>query len=63
MIRLGDCDECKNKIGFAKGDALCKAFPDGVPYEHMDKDLKKLKLCNNGIGFEPREENTDETAQ
>lgn len=62
MIRLGDCDNCRNRTGFEKGHTLCRAFPDGVPYEHMDKDLKSQKDCNNGIGFEPKEEK-NETAQ
>jgi hypothetical protein len=55
MIKLGDCDKCKHRMGFEKGHTLCKAFPNGVPYEHMDKDLRNMKECNNGIGFEPVE--------
>lgn len=62
MIRLSDCDYCKNCLGFEKGYALCKAFPKGIPYEHMDKDLKMVKECNNGIGFEPKE-NTDKPSE
>lgn len=56
MIKLCDCDFCKNCFGVKNGHPLCNAFPDGIPYEHMDKDLKQLKECNNGIGYEPRED-------
>ncbi len=55
MIRVCDCDKCKNRTGFEKGHTLCRAFVNGVPYEHMDKDLRSMKECNNGIGFEPKE--------
>ena len=35
------------------------AFAYGIPCEHMDKDLKSMKECNNGIGFESKESNND----
>lgn len=53
MIKMTDCDYCSNCTGFKNGYAVCHAFPEGVPYEYMEKDLKSLKECNNGIGFEP----------
>ena len=53
MIRVCDCDKCKHRTGFEKGYTHCDAFPDGVPYEHMYKDVRNMKECNNGIGFEP----------
>lgn len=56
MIRLSDCDQCKHCTGLKNGHAICDAFPNGVPYDHMDKDLKQIKICNNGIGFEPIEQ-------
>ena len=56
MIQLSDCDNCKHCFGFEHGHALCDAFPDGIPYDHMDKDLVGCKNCNNGIGFEQKEE-------
>ncbi len=59
MIRVCDCDYCINRTGFEKGHTTCKAFANGVPYEHMDKDLKSLKECNNGIGFEQKEDNNE----
>ena len=54
MIKLTDCDFCQNCYGAKNGHALCSAFPDGIPYEHMDKNLKKLKECNNGVGFKEK---------
>jgi hypothetical protein len=54
MIKLCDCDYCKNHTGFKNGHGVCKAFPNGIPYEHTYKDLRILKECNNGIGFEPK---------
>lgn len=62
MIKVGDCDYCKNCYGFEKGHPICYAFPKGIPYEHMDKDLRSLKECNNGIGFEPKE-NSDKPSK
>ena len=53
MIKMTDCDYCSNCAGFKNGYAVCHAFPEGVPYEYMEKNLKSLKECNNGIGFEP----------
>ena len=55
MIRFYDCDCCEHCEGLKNGYVICKAFPDGVPYDHMDRDLKNIKECNNGIGYEPRE--------
>lgn len=60
MIKLCDCDYCKHCTGFKNGHGICDAFPDGIPYAHMDKDMKSLKECNNGIGFEPIEKDTKE---
>lgn len=57
MIKLGYCDKCKHKTGFSKGHPLCEAFPNGIPYEHMEKPLELLKDCNKGISFEPKSNN------
>lgn len=57
MIKFYDCDSCKNLIEIKNGMFSCKAFPNGVPFEHMDRDLKKIKQCNNGIGYEPKNKN------
>ena len=34
----------------------CDAFPDGVPYDFDNGRSKKLKICNNGIGYEKKTE-------
>lgn len=57
MIKFPDCDFCKNCTGSNKDIIFCKAFPDGIPFEHIFKDLKLMKECNNGIGFEHIENN------
>lgn len=57
MIKLSDCGYCAHCKGQKNGYGICDAFPNGIPYEHMDKDLKALKECNNGIGFEPKNNN------
>ena len=38
MIRFYDCDFCKHCTGMKKGHPVCEAFPNGVAYDHMDKD-------------------------
>lgn len=59
MIGKHECLRCEN---FISGERLpftwkCKAFPDGIPYEHFALiDEKRRENCNNGIGFEPYEE-------
>lgn len=57
------CLRCSNFLEKApKGSGefgKCRAFPDGIPIEvyaymhHWDKP----ENCNNGIGFEPDEDN------
>ena len=53
MIKLCDCDYCKNNIGMKNGHTICYAFRDGVPYDHANQDLKKLNECANGYRFVP----------
>lgn len=59
MIKFSDCDLCKHCKGINKGHPVCKAFPNGIPFSHMDKNLKELKECNNGIGYEPKEKDKE----
>lgn len=59
MIQLGYCDDCKHCLGMSHGEILCDAFPNGIPNNHLWKSLSELKKCNNGIGFEPKEENNE----
>lgn len=57
MTLICDCDNCKN-LGEMKGfQATCKAFPDGIPYTFDMVNASQLDECNNGIKFEPKEEN------
>lgn len=54
MIVIPCCDQCihlrKEKIDGYK--VACDAFPNGIPGEHLKKDIEHLKECNNSIGFE-----------
>ncbi len=63
------CLRCKNFIeefDLQSGEfGRCKAFPEKIPYDtfaHMEL-WDKPENCNNGIGFEPIEQNNDEPAQ
>lgn len=55
------CLLCKNFVELAEHNhkefGKCKAFPDGIPYEHYAfmHHGDRPKECNNGIGFEPEE--------
>ncbi len=60
MICIDDCAYCKHNRDEMKDGWIptCDAFPDGIPYEHItNNDVKNIKECNNGVGFEPEEEN------
>ena len=62
MIGRQPCMRCSNFIEGERSPFTwkCKAFPDGIPYEHFAYiDDEKRKNCNNGIGFEPDEEQND----
>ena len=60
MIGRHICKMCKN-FTVNNDNAFkrkCKAFPNGIPeriYAYMDQ-WKPHKNCNNGIGFEPKED-------
>ena len=60
MICINECRICKHKRTLLDGwRSCCDAFPDGKP---IDFDYSKIKTgceCNNGIGFEPQEQNED----
>lgn len=58
MICVNDCSKCKNKLPKIDGWlACCKAFPNGQPDDFDYSKVRSLKECNNGIGFEPKEDN------
>jgi hypothetical protein len=52
------CDNCKH-IQPNKKDGwipVCDAFPEGIPNENLlYKDIEELKVCNNNIGYEPKD--------
>ena len=57
MVIGFDCDICKHKLPKKDGwKSACEAFPDGIPKEYFitKLDPKELPECNNGIGFEPK---------
>lgn len=52
------CDDCihkREKIDDWK--PACDAFPEGTPDEFLFRKSKEIKECNNGIGYEPKENN------
>lgn len=56
MIYINDCRNCKHKRPLIDGwRSCCDAFPEGKPIDFPFIDVKKMKECNNGIGFEPIE--------
>ncbi len=68
MMGKHPCLRCKHfleEAALGKAEiGTCEAFPDGIPYEvfaYMNLSGKP-KDCNNGIGFEPEEQDTEKTA-
>ncbi|MCH5297885.1 MAG: glutamyl-tRNA amidotransferase [Ruminococcus sp.] len=58
MICVVDCGECKHQKPLIDGwRPCCDAFPDGIPMDFDYSKVKEIKECNNGIGFEPIEQN------
>lgn len=53
------CDKCKHKLPNIDGwKCVCKAFPNGIPNDLLlTGNVVNLSECNNGIGFEPKEQN------
>lgn len=51
------CQNCAHFLGKINSwQCGCDAFPDGIPSEIIVKtDVKKLKECNNGIKYEPKD--------
>ncbi len=64
MICVNDCGKCKHSRPKIDGwRSCCDAFPDGKPLDFDYSNLKERIECNNGIGFEPIEQNTDKPTQ
>lgn len=55
MVVFSDCMECENFCYDGnQHTCCCKAFPDGIPRKwYLEGRPRKVKQCNNGIGFKP----------
>ena len=64
MIYIDDCSSCKHERPLKDGWRFCcDAFPNGgVPFDFNFGMVKQMKECNNGIGYEPKEETTNTAA-
>lgn len=53
---ISNCPCCKHFIGAKdRSEPLtCKAFPKEIPFDYLfgKVDVKSIKECNNGIGYE-----------
>ena len=56
MICIDDCATCvHNRLTKIDGwKPACDAFPEGIPLGFPTGNAKNLKECNNGIGYEPK---------
>lgn len=64
MIGTFKCLLCKNYISGRPRDLSinCKAFPNGIPEMKLAYiDYDSCTDCNNGIGFEPEDNKTENT--
>lgn len=60
MICINDCSTCKHSRPLIDNWLdCCDAFPDGIPTDFDYGKVKTLKECNNGIGYEPKEQDND----
>ena len=64
-MKICKCMRCKNFTteDWQSNKWKCAAFPEGIPEEklcYLSRDA--CENCNNGIGFEPIEQNDDKTA-
>ncbi len=56
MIYITDCMNCIHERPLKDGwKFCCDAFPDGAPLGFKFGFVKKMKECNNGIGYEEKE--------
>lgn len=57
MICITDCGNCIHSRPLIDGWLdCCDAFPDGIPVGFDYSKVKELPECNNGIGYEPKEQ-------
>lgn len=58
MIGVIDCYDCIHKLPLIDGwRSCCTAFPNGIPLDFDYSQVKKIKECNNGIGYEQEKQN------
>lgn len=56
MIYIDECQNCKHERPLKDGwKFCCDAFPEGTPLKFPFGRVKEMKECNNGIGFEEKE--------
>lgn len=55
MVVFSDCMECEHFCYDGNSHKYCcEAYPDGIPRKwYLEGSPKKVKECNNGIGFKP----------
>ena len=55
MVVFSDCMECEHFCYDGNTHkCCCEAYPDGIPRKwYLEGSPKKVKECNNGIGFKP----------
>lgn len=55
MVVFSDCMECERFYNDRTSHkCCCEAYPDGIPRKwYLEGRPKKVKECNNGIGFKP----------
>lgn len=55
MVVFSDCMECEHFCYDGnQHKCCCKAYPDGIPRKwYLEGRPRKVKQCNNGIGFKP----------
>ena len=55
MVVFSDCIECEHFYDDKDPHkCCCEAYPDGIPRKwYLEGRPKKVKQCNNGIGFKP----------
>ena len=55
MVVFSDCMECEHFCYDGNSHkCCCEAYPDGIPRKwYLEGSPKKVKECNNGIGFKP----------